>query len=160
MSGIYNSTRYLYAWTSLKVARSRIYRGKSQEKAWLLWLIFATAKNGTRSILTQIISTPEDAYSLSYPALCKACAFSLQEMEQGRLSFRDSIKRALNVASLLQIVFENSCNLQQEKTKNLHIFIEGTCSHDTNLALCKHSYLYCWKEGRMNSYTRSNQAPR
>ena len=106
----------------------------------------STAKNA----LLQVILALKDAASLPWATVRSAWAISMHEVEQGTLSWHDSMQWSINRLSSSQISLVNSQVLpqHQQQKRICKYFNDGQCSHDANHGNYKHVCSYCARQGR------------
>ena len=106
-----------------------------------------------RLMLTQVTVALTDAVSLPWPAVRSAWKASMTQVEDGRLSWANDIKWALNRTSMSQVaVFNSQSVTTQQKMMICHYYNEGSCVHDFNHGNYKHVCSHCYKQGHSLSH--------
>ena len=90
-----------------------------------------------------------DAVSLPWPVVKSAWAVSMTDIEEGRLSWADSMQWSLNRISNSQLVMHNtqSVNSLAPKIRICRYFNEGSCSSEGHYGTYKHFCNFCYKQG-------------
>ena len=98
-----------------------------------------------RLVLDQVIAAMRDASSLPWVAVRGAWASSMHDMEEGRLTWRDTTQWAINRLSNAQVAMLNSQAVSQSKGRVCMYYNEGTCSFDAHHGMYKHFCAHCLK---------------
>ena len=101
-------------------------------------------------MLIQMAAAMHDAVSLPWPVVRSALAISMTDIEEGRLSWADSMQWSLNRISNSQLAMHNtqSDNSSAPKIRICRYFNEGTCSSEGHHGTYKHFCNFCYKQGR------------
>ena len=106
-----------------------------------------------RLMLTQVTMALTDAVSLPWPAVRSAWKASMTQVEDGRLSWANDTKWALNRTGMSQVaVFNSQSVTTQQKMRICHYYNEGSCVHDFNHGNYKHVCSHCYKQGHSLSH--------
>ena len=102
------------------------------------------------NILTQVLMAMRDAVSLPWPAVRSGWAVSITDIEEGRLSWTDSMQWSLNRIGNSQLAVLNSNSVTQngQKFKVCKFYNEGSCTNENHHGIYKHYCTYCHKQGR------------
>ena len=111
--------------------------------------------NLLRLVLDQVIAAMRDASSLPWSAVRGAWASSMHDMEEGRLTWRDTTQWAINRLSNAQVAMVNSQAVSQSKGRVCRYYNEGTCSFDSHHGMYKHLCSHCFKQGKSNNHPES-----
>ena len=103
-----------------------------------------------RNILTQVSMAMRDAVSLPWPMVRSAWVVSMMDIEEGRISWNDSMQWSLNRIGNSQLAVLNSNSVSQngQKFKVCKFYNEGSCANENHHGIYKHYYAYCHKQGR------------
>ena len=104
----------------------------------------------SRNMLTQLAASIRDAVSLPWPVVRSAWAVSMTDVEEGRLSWGDSMQWSLNRISNSQLAMHNTQSVAGSgpKVRICRYFNEGTCTSETHHGTYKHFCSHCYKQGR------------
>ena len=104
----------------------------------------------SKNMLIQMAAAMRDAVSLPWPVVRSAWAVSMTDIEEGRLSWADSMQWSLNRISNSQLAMHNtqSVNPLGSKTRICRYFNEGSCSSEGHHGTYKHFCNFCYKQGR------------
>ena len=108
-----------------------------------------------RLVLDQVIAAMRDASSLPWVAVRGAWVSSMHDMEEGRLTWRDTTQWAINRLSNAQVAMLNSQAVSQTKGRVCRYYNEGACSFDGHHGLYKHFCSYCFRQGKSNNHPES-----
>ena len=111
--------------------------------------------NLLRLMLDQVIAAMRDASSLPWSAVRGAWASSIHDMEEGRLTWRDTTQWAINRLSNAQVAMVNSQAVSQSKGRVCRYYNEGTCSCDSHHGMYKHLCSHCFKQGKSYNHPES-----
>ena len=86
----------------------------------------------SKNMLIQMVAAMRDAVSLPWPVVRSAWAVSMTDIEEGRLSWADSMQWSLNRISNSQLAMHNtqSVNFSAPKIRIYRYFNEGSCSSE------------------------------
>ena len=109
----------------------------------------------SRNMLTQMAASMKDAVSLLWPAVRSAWAVSMTDIEEGRLSWADSMQWSINRISNSQLAMHNTQSVAASgaKVRICRYFNEGTCTSETHHGAYKHYCSHCYKQGRSLGHT-------
>ena len=109
----------------------------------------STAKHA----LLQVILALKDAISLPCGAVRSAWGNSMHEVEQGTLTWEDSVQWSLNRLSASQVTMANSCAINQPSSQRRYkifkYYNQESCSHESNNGNFRHHCAFCAKVGRI-----------
>ena len=109
-----------------------------------------------RQALLQVILALRDATSLPWQAVRDAWSHSMHDIEEGHLTWADSIQWAINRLSASQIAMANSQiasqGQYQGQKKVCRYYNEGNCSHEGSHGQFRHNCAFCAKQGRNNTH--------
>ena len=99
-----------------------------------------------KNMLIQMAAAMRDAISLPWPVVRSAWDVSMTDIEEGKLSWADSMQWSLNRIGNSQLAMHNtqSVNPSGSKTRICRYFNEGSCSSETYKHFCN----FCYKQGR------------
>ena len=105
----------------------------------------------SRNMLTQLAASMRDAVSLPWPVVRSAWAVSMTDVEEGRLSWGDSMQWSLNRISNSQLAMHNTQSVagSGSKVRICRYFNEGTCTSETHHGTYKHFCSHCYKQPEM-----------
>ena len=109
----------------------------------------------SRNMLTQMAASMKDAVSLPWPAVRSAWAVSMTDIEEGSLSWADSMQWSINRISNTQLAMHNTQSVAASgaKVRICRYFNEGTCTSETHHGAYKHYCSHCYKQGRSLGHT-------
>ena len=104
----------------------------------------------SKNMLIQMAAAMRDSVSLPWPVIRSAWAVSMTDIEEGRLSWADSMQWSLNRISNSQLAMHNtpSVNPSGSKTRICRYFNEGSCSSEGHHGTYKYFCNFCYKQGR------------
>ena len=110
----------------------------------------------SRNMLTQMAASMKDAVSLPWPAVRSAWAVSMTDIEEGRLSWADSMQWSINRISNSQLAMHNTQSMAASgaKVRICRYFNEGTFTSETHHGAYKHYCSHCYKQGRSLGHTK------
>ena len=104
----------------------------------------------SRSMLVQMAAAIKDAVALPWPIVRSAWAVSMRDIEEGKLSWTDSMQWSLNRISNSQLAMHNTQSVvtSAPKARICRYFNEGTCTSEGHHGTYKHFCAHCYKQGR------------